>query len=318
MRPFTAPDLMRAALLCLGLAASLWRLTPGMALLLGVAFAITVGNPWSASTNRWAKRLLQIAVVGLGAGMNIITVAHVGLHGIGYTIIGIALTLALGWQLGRWLRIPREAELLLSVGTAICGGSAIAAVAAAMRASTTHISVALATVFTLNAIGLWLFPLVGDWLALDANHFGLWAALAIHDTSSVVGAALAHSEAALAIATPIKLARALWIAPLAIGIHHFWSATDARTKRPAMPWFILGFIALSALITWIPWLQPLSQPIMMIAKRLLVTTLFLIGATLSRPAIAAVGWRPFAHGVLLWAIVATTTLAAIQAAWITL
>lgn len=304
--------------LLIGIGLALVMLPPGIALLGGIAIAITVGNPWHAQTSRWAKRLLQMSVAGLGAGMNILLVAQTGVQGIGYTIVGIALTMATGLALARWLHVPREAGLLLSVGTAICGGSAIAAVAAAIRASAAHVSVALATVFALNALGLWIFPVVGQWLALDAPDFGLWSALAIHDTSSVVGAALAHSEAALQIATPIKLARALWIVPVTLVIHHYWPTASPETRgtRSTPPWFILGFLLASAFVTWCPAAQPLGLHVAAGAKRLLVATLFLIGATLSRPALTTVGWRPLAHGTFLWILVASTTLLAILAGWI--
>lgn len=305
--------------LLIGIGLALFTLPPGVALLCGIALAVTVGNPWNAQTSRWAKWLLQMSVAGLGAGMNILLVAQTGAQGIGYTIVGIAVTMATGLALARWLRVPREAGLLLSVGTAICGGSAIAAVAATIRAGAAHVSVALATVFALNALGLWIFPVVGHWLALSAPDFGLWSALAIHDTSSVVGAALAHSEAALQIATPIKLARALWIVPITLVIHRYWpmsSPDTTRGTRSTPPWFILGFLLASALVTWWPTAQPLGLHVAAGAKRLLVVTLFLIGATLSRSALASVGWRPLAHGTMLWLLVASTTLVAILGGWI--
>lgn len=316
---FTPRRIIAGIGLLLGIGLAFITLPPGVALLGGIAIAITVGNPWNAQTSRWAKRLLQISVAGLGAGMNLLLVAQTGAQGLGYTIVGIALTMAIGLALARWLRVPREAGLLLSVGTAICGGSAIAAVAATIRAGAAHVSVALATVFALNALGLWIFPLVGHWLALDAGDFGLWSALAIHDTSSVVGAALAHSEAALQIATPIKLARALWIVPVTLVIHRYWpmsSSASARGTHSTPPWFILGFLLASALVTWWPAAQPLGLHIAAGAKRLLVVTLFLIGATLSRTALASVGWRPLVHGTVLWVLVASTTLLAIWAGWI--
>ncbi len=309
----------RLAILCIGAGSALCLLSPGMALLLGIVVAVGPGNPWAPRTSQWAKRLLQIAVAGLGAGMNLVTVAHAGLHGIGYTLVGITLTMGIGLALARWLRLTTEAGLLLSVGTAICGGSAIVAVAAAIRARPLHISVALATVFSLNALGLWLFPLIAHHLALDAHAFGLWCALAIHDTSSVVGAALAHSEAALQIATPIKLARALWIVPMAFIAGRYWKSPEqsgVSTARSAPPWFIAGFLLASAIVTWWPAAQPLGIHVAALAKRLLVLTLFLIGATLSRKALASVGWRPFLHGVLLWAITAGVSLFAIFAGWI--
>lgn len=304
---------LQLALLFCGAAGALCFFTPGVALLCGVLLALSLGNPWSARTGAWAKLLLQIAVAGLGAGMRLDVVATTGWHGIGYTIIGIAGTMLLGHGLGEWLKIPRETRLLLSVGTAICGGSAIAAVASTVRANATNISVALATVFALNALGLWMFPIIGHALAMTAPAFGLWCALAIHDTSSVVGAALAHSEAALQMATPVKLARALWIVPLTLVIGRFWKhpVTTDQPARSTPPWFIAGFVAASAIVTWCPTLQPAGLQIAAAAKHLLVLTLFLIGANISRNTLSTVGWRPLLHGILLWVITATATLAAI-------
>ena len=225
--------LSRIALPLLVLGALL-ALTPlassAMALVAGAVIALTVGNPVHALTHRWTHRLLPLAVVGLGAEMNLGTVARVGLHGLGYTAISLTFVMATGMLLGRFLKVDRDAGLLISVGTAICGGSAIAAAAPVLRARPHQVSVALATVFLLNGVALVLFPPIGHLAGLSQNAFGLWAALAIHDTSSVVGAGLAYGPRALAVATTVKLARALWIVPMTLGLGYM----VARRQRQAL------------------------------------------------------------------------------------
>ena len=194
-----------------------WIPSP-LALALGVACALTLGNPFADLTKKLTPKLLTYCVVGLGAGMNLKVVADVGVQGIAYTITGITLTLGLGYFIGKWLNAESETSLLISVGTAICGGSAIAAVAPVIRARPQAMSVALGTVFLLNSAALLIFPLLGHHFALTQKQFGLWSALAIHDTSSVVGACLQFGADALHTGTTVKLARALWIVPVAIGI----------------------------------------------------------------------------------------------------
>jgi uncharacterized integral membrane protein (TIGR00698 family) len=239
---------------------ALLALTPlasaAAALVGGAVIALTFGNPVQAMTHRWTHRLLPLAVVGLGAEMNLGTVARVGLHGIGYTAISLAFVMATGLLLGRFLKVDRDAGLLISIGTAICGGSAIAAAAPVLRARPHQVSVALATVFLLNGVALVLFPPMGHLAGLSQNAFGLWAALAIHDTSSVVGAGLAYGPRALAVATTVKLARALWIVPMTLGLG-FWVArrqrragaagTEADSVPVKKPWFIGGFLLVAAL-----------------------------------------------------------------------
>lgn len=287
--------------------------TAPLALLAGVAVALLFGNPHAARTKPLVPRLLALSVVGLGAGMDLRVVSRAGLAGIGYTVVGLSLTLALGHLLGRLLATRPNASLLISVGTAICGGSAIAAVAPAIRAEEEDVSVSLGTVFLLNALALFLFPPIGRSLGLSEPAFGLWAALAIHDTSSVVGAALSYGGAALAVATSVKLARALWIVPLtlAIGAWRARSGREAGASKPKRPWFVLGFLAAAALATFVPGLREPGALLSAIAKKGLVVTLLLIGSGLSRDALRRVGWRPFAQGTALWAITASLTLAAI-------
>lgn len=290
------------------------RVPAAAALAAGVLIAVTVGNPYKEKTCKWTHWLLQLSVVALGAGIDLREVARAGVAGLGYTAVGIAATLAAGALLGRLLRVPPDTGLLITVGTAICGGSAIAAVAPVVRAKDQEVSVALGTVFLLNSAALLLFPPIGHLLALPEARFGLWAAVAIHDTSSVVGAALAYGPQALAIATTVKLARALWIIPLALGISVLRARRAEGPVGPSKrPWFILGFLAMAALFTYLPVLRPAGQLVSLLAKRGLVLTLLLIGANLSPQALRAVGVRPLILGLLLWVLVAGVSLGAILA-----
>jgi uncharacterized integral membrane protein (TIGR00698 family) len=298
-----------AAILCL-----FPFISSGAALLLGIAITLILGNPYLERTKKLTKPMLSLSVVGLGAGMNLITVAQVGLQGIGYTVIGISFTLVLGTVFGRMLKIERETSLLVTVGTAICGGSAIAAVSPVIRAKQHQISVALGIVFTLNALALFIFPSVGHFFSMTETQFGLWSALAIHDTSSVVGATLQYGPHAMEVGTTVKLARALWIVPVALGISRLYRKTDgaeAGDAKPTFPWFILGFLFMAAIMTWVPELQNIGHGIEFAAKRLLVVTLFFIGSNLDRATLKSVGLKPFIQGVALWIIVATLTLTAI-------
>jgi uncharacterized integral membrane protein (TIGR00698 family) len=306
-------------LLLVGAFAALLPWTPPWAALLaGATLALTLGNPWAAGTARLARQLLPLAVVGLGAGVNLAVVARVGLHGLGYTLVGLGATFALGAWLARRLGVAARLAALVCAGTGICGGSAIAAAAPAVGAKTEEISAALATVFTLNAVALLVFPPLGTWIGLDPHQFGLWCALAIHDTSSVTGAALTHGAEALATATTVKLARALWIVPVALALGA-WAArrdgTAGKAGRP-VPWFIGGFVLLSALFTFTPTLQPGATWIIDVARALLTLTLFFIGAGLDRAAVVAVGLRPFALGGLLWIAVIAGSLGGILGGWI--
>ncbi len=296
------------------------QVTSGMALILGVALAVVFSNPYLAMTRKYTSQLLQTAVVGLGAGMNLIVVGRVGLHGIGYTVLGISLTMLIGYILARALRTPRDTSILIMVGTAICGGSAIAAMAPTIRAKPHDVSVSLAVVFMLNALALILFPWIGHILGLTENQFGLWGALAIHDTSSVVGATLQYGPKALEIGTTVKLARALWIVPLTLIVGYVVNrrAQTVSEVKAKYPWFILGFILMAALVTWIPALHEAGHWIEFIAKRLLVVTLFLIGASITREALRTVGVRPLLLGVLLWASMASLSLLAIDLSWISI
>ena len=291
--------------------------SPPLALALGVALALLFGNPFPKQSARASKWLLKASVVGLGFGMSLGRVWQAGANGIVYTILGIATALTLGLLLGLWLRVERDTSWLITAGTSICGGSAIAAVGGAIRAGEEAMTVALGTVFILNAVALYLFPLIGHALAMTQAQFAVWAAVAIHDTSSVVGAAASYGPQALAGATVLKLARALWIAPLAVV-----AALLARRDEPAaerrsigvpIPGFIVLFLAAALVRTLVPAaLFPALDAIVALARIGLVLTLFLIGLGLSRAAIRRVGARPFLQGVLLWVMVAGLTLLMVE------
>jgi len=279
--------------------------SPPLALALGLGLALTAGNPFGKQTSKPTKLLLQASVVGLGFGMNLQKVVQAGRTGVLFTIATIAGTLLLGWLAGRALGIERRTAHLISSGTAICGGSAIAAVGPVIDATDEEMSVSLGTVFILNSIALFVFPLIGHALHLSQTQFGVWAAIAIHDTSSVVGAAAKYGNEALQIATTVKLTRALWIVPLTIGTA---LAFRHKSTRIAIPWFILWFLVASVVRTYAvgPW-----ESIVTVAKIGLTVTLFLIGAALSRKSIAAVGTRPLILGVLLWIVISCASLFAV-------
>jgi uncharacterized integral membrane protein (TIGR00698 family) len=308
----------RVAFILAALITLLPLVSPGIALMLGIAFALTLSNPYAGTSSRFVTPLLQISVVGLGAGMNLGAVAHAGMQGFLYTVVGVTLTMTVGLILGRSLGTARNTSLLVTVGTAICGGSAIAAVAPAIRAKNHEVSVALATVFFLNAVALFIFPWIGHYFGLSQSQFGIWSAIAIHDTSSVVGAAMQYGAQSLEIATTIKLTRALWIVPVTLVIGMVWNAkkNEAKAQRARRPWFILGFLAAAAFVTLIPSLKPVGHVLFIGAQRSLVLTLFLIGSGLSRSALHAVGRRPLVQGFILWVLMGSGTLGAILLGWI--
>lgn len=281
--------------------------SPPIALTLGLALALTIGHPFPQHTSKPTRYLLQASVVGLGFGMNLQKVFAAGRAGILFTIATIVGTLALGALLGRAMGISAGTAHLISSGTAICGGSAIAAVGPVIGASDEEMSVSLGTVFILNSIALFVFPAIGVALHLTQQQFGIWSAIAIHDTSSVVGAASAFGAEALQIATTVKLTRALWIVPLVL-----FTALVFRRKssRIRIPWFILFFVIAAAIRTYVegPW------DLLVRAARIgLTVTLFLIGAALSRKSLAAVGVRPLILGVVLWLAISAASLWAVIA-----
>jgi uncharacterized integral membrane protein (TIGR00698 family) len=309
LRPFTVAGLRLTPQLLLFLLAVVVCITPWgsppLALALGLLVALAVGNPLPALSKQYTSKLLQWSVVGLGFGLNAQQALQAGREGLVFSVASIAGTLTLGYFVGRWLGIDRKTSHLIASGTAICGGSAIAAVGPVLRASEGQMSVALGTVFVLNSVALFLFPAIGHGLHLSQHQFGLWAAIAIHDTSSVVGAASHYGPEALQVATTVKLARALWIVPLALGTAFFFKNPGAKVK---LPYFILGFIGAMLLNTYVPALQPLAPVVVRLARIGLTLTLFLIGAGLSASVLRAVGARPFVQGVLLWLVISGASL----------
>ena len=310
-----SPKWVAVLVVGLGVATLLPGVPAAAALCAGILLAVTVGNPLADRTRALSRKLLPAAVIGLGGAMDLPAVLRVGGRGIGYTVISIGVTLALGMLLTRTLSIAKRTGWLIAAGTASCGGSAIAAAAPVVGAKDEEISVALGTVFVLNSVALIVFPPVGHWLSLDQSAFGLWAALGIHDTSSVVGASLQYGPVALQIATTVKLARALWIVPLTIYLARASRSDDSSgSAAPAQrPWFILGFLAVAALASFVPELRASGLVLATAARRALVLTLFLIGLGLSRKTLKSVGVRPFVLGVVLWAALGVGTLAAIRA-----
>ncbi|MBN9615436.1 MAG: hypothetical protein BGO25_13760 [Acidobacteriales bacterium 59-55] len=291
---------------------------PPFALAAGLAFGLTTVHGFHTESRQLSKLLLQAAVVCLGFGMNLKEVVHAGRSGFMYTAISITFVLSLGLLLGKMLRVEKTQSFLIAIGTAICGGSAIAAMGPVLDADEEEMGVSLGTVFVLNSVALLLFPLVGWDLHLSQTQFGLWAALAIHDTSSVVGAGAKYGATALAVGTTVKLARALWIVPLAIA-----TATVRKNKAKIYwPWFILYFCGAAVLASYVPRYLPQTEAIFASLNRLgksgLTVVLFLIGTGITRSTLREVGIRPMIQGVTLWIVVATLSLCAIHAGWIAL
>ncbi len=283
-----------------------------MALTAGLVFGLVIGNPWKAATSTWSRRLLQASVVGLGFGMNLPVVLKTGKDAFFYTVISISFTMLAGLLLGRLFKTPQRTSALISFGTAICGGSAIAAMAPVIKAEAEETGVALATIFTLNSVALILFPPLGQMLEMGQQQFGLWAALAIHDTSSVVGASAAYGGLALAVGTTVKLTRTLWIMPSAL-LAAWFTKSEGKAKFPL---FIIGFLAAAAIKTALPQFEQLWHPLNGIAKQSLVVTLFLIGSGLTREVLGKTGIRPLAQGIILWVLVSFASATAILMDWI--
>ncbi len=290
-----------------------------VALILGATIALLVGNPYADKAKSCASWLMAIAIVGLGAGVRLDEALQVGAHGIIYTLAGITLTFVAGLTIGKFLSLDKSISLLITAGTAICGGSAIAAISRVIDARSDAIAISLCTVFLLNAAALIIFPFIGHAFDLTQTQFGLWAGLAIHDTSSVIGAALQYGDEATKIATTTKLARAIWIIPLAFTVGLLWSKQEGKIPFLSVVkrcWFIGGFLLMSLAITYLPSLQDVGSVIESSAKRLMILVLFLIGTGLTRDLLRQVGFKPFMQGAILWIIVSSATLAAIMAEWI--
>jgi len=293
-------------------------LSPPVALTIGIVFGLCFVHPFAAETRSSARILLQVCVVALGFGMNLHEVLKAGRSGFVYTALGICFALLVGVALGKILGVQGNSSFLITTGTAICGGSAIAAIGPILHANDEEMAVSLGTVFILNSVALLLFPPIGGALHLSQPQFGLWAALAIHDTSSVVGAAAKYGQEALVIGTTVKLARALWIVPLALATAAFKRNNQGirGTSSVQIPWFILLFCGAAVLNTYSPVIQRGSSAIFTLGRLGLVATLFLIGTGISRSTLKEVGWRPMLQGILLWAAVGVTSLYFIRIGWI--
>jgi len=280
-------------------------------LLSGLLFAVFVGNPRPAATAKFQQWLLPASVVGLGFGIKINAVLRAGATGIWVTALSLTLTIGLGWLLARWLRVGRVTGQLISTGTAVCGGSAIAAIGPVLNAQPQEMSVALGCVFILNAAALLIFPALGHWAHLSQLQFGTWAAIAIHDTSSVVGAAARFGPDALTTAISIKLARALWILPVVAVAALLCRRMRRDGAKTPVPWFVAYFLGASLMATLVPAPAAVWAGIVTAAKTGLTVTLFLIGAGLSRDVLRSVGWRPLVLATALWTIVSAAAFAGV-------
>ena len=301
-------------ILALALSFAGW-LSPPVALTLGILFGLSFPHPYINESRGIARTLLQGSVVALGFGMNLHEVLSVGRSGFIYTALGISFALLAGLALGKLLRVRGNSSFLITAGTAICGGSAIAAIGPILQADEQEMAVSLGTIFVLNSIALLIFPPIGNALHLSQSQFGLWAALAIHDTSSVVGAATKYGSQALVIGTTVKLARALWIVPLALATAAFkhnrspnLPASGGSRPRPQLPWFIAFFVLATILNTYFPAFEHPAKWLFTLGRLGLTATLFLIGSGISRATLKEVGWRPLLLGALLWLGVGLTSL----------
>ncbi|OBS12280.1 hypothetical protein ATE49_05485 [Elizabethkingia miricola] len=282
---------------------------PPLALILGFVVSFFIGHPYIKHNSIAAKYLLQFSVVGLGFGMNLTEAIKVGKEGLIFTVASIFFTLIVGLIIGRYLKINKSTSTLISGGTAICGGSAIAALAPVINAKDEDISVAMACIFILNALALLIFPVIGHQLNMSQDQFGLWSAIAIHDTSSVIGSAQKYGEEALKIATTVKLERALWIIPVSILLSVL---NKGSVKKIKIPYFILGFIGAILLAYYFPQIKPFGEIMVFTAKKALNITLFLIASGLSISSIKKVGVKPLVQGVLLWIFISVGSLLVIM------
>lgn len=282
--------------------------SPPLALFLGIVTAQWIGHPYLHLNHKITHLLLQFSVVGLGFGMNVHTALQAGKEGFIFTVISIIGTLVIGYFLGRALKIDRKTSHLISSGTAICGGSAIAAISPVIKAEEKQVSVALGTIFILNSLALFIFPVVGHFLNLSQSQFGIWSAIAIQDTSSVVGAASKYGNEALQIATTVKLTRALWIIPIALLSTWLFKSKGTKIK---IPYFIGLFVLAIICSTYVPFIGQAGPHIVSLSKIGLTVTLFLIGSGLSKQVISAVGFKPILQGVILWVAISMAGLWAV-------
>jgi len=283
-------------------------ITPPIALLMGLLIAQFIGHPYLKLNNKVTHLLLQVSVVGLGFGMNLKTALNAGRGGVLFAIVSIIGTLTMGILMGKFLKIEKRTSFLISAGTAICGGSAIAAIAPVIKAEESQTSVAIGTIFLLNAVALFLFPIIGHMFHLSETQFGLWSAIAIHDTSSVVGAASKYGTKALEVATTVKLARALWIIPVVFFSTFVFNNKGSKIK---IPYFIGLFVLAITINTYLPFVAEYSHYFTDFAKATLTLTLFLIGCGLNHKLLQKVGSRPLVQGLVLWLIISTAALIAV-------
>ncbi len=276
-----------------------------LALALGIMFTLLIGNPFENILHKYISLLLQISIVGLGFGLKLTEALKAGSEGIVLTVLSIATVMILGYFFGKMLRLDRPLSYLISVGTAICGGSAIAAVTPIIKPTTKQISLALALVFSLNSLALFIYPPLGHFFNLTQEQFGLWCAIGIHDTSSVVGAASKFGDEALKVATTVKLSRALWIIPMSLLTMFIFKTKGAKIK---IPWFILYFVIAILLYTYFPVLEGFSKVATTVAKSGLNLTLFFIGSTISLQILKTISWKPLVFALLLWVIISVGSL----------
>ena len=284
--------------------------TPAVALFIGLMFAVCFGCPYPTFNKKGSKYLLQASVVGLGFGMNVVESLKSGAEGMSFTVISVVTVMVLGVMFGAWMGLSRKTSYLIASGTAICGGSAIAAVGPVLKANEREMAVSLGVIFILNAIALFIFPPIGHFFNMSDAQFGTWAAIAIHDTSSVVGAGDAFSSEALRIATLIKLTRALWIIPLALATMVIFREKGSKIS---IPWFILLFVLAMLANTYLPMPSWLTEVLVWLAKKGLVLTLFFIGASLSLKMIKSVGSRPLLLALALWMVIGISSLTVVLA-----
>ena len=280
-------------------------ISPPIALFMGLTFALICDQPHPNFNKKSSKYLLQFSVVGLGFGMNLHQALESGKDGMSFTIISVVGTLLIGSFIAWRMKVNKKTGYLISSGTAICGGSAIAAIGPGIKADARHMSVSLGAVFILNAIALFIFPILGHYFGLTQHQFGLWSAIAIHDTSSVVGASSAYGEEALKVATTVKLTRALWIIPIAFVTSFIFKS---KSEKVYIPWFILFFVLAMVANTFLPLPDYLTGSIIWLARKGLTLTLFFIGASLSMDVLRKVGIQPMLQGVILWIMISSVSL----------
>ena len=286
-----------------------YLITAPIALLLGLIFAFTLPHPCPKFNKKTSKYLLQIAVVCLGFSMNLNESLRSGSEGMLFTVVSVVGVMVIGTLVAYAMHLNRKTSYLISSGTAICGGSAIAAVGPVLNADDDEMAVSLGVIFILNALALFIFPPLGHLFDMSQTQFGTWAAIAIHDTSSVVGAGEVYGPQALETATLIKLTRALWIIPLAlVTMFLFRSSSSSGSRKISIPWFIFIFIAAMVVNTYCPLPDVLTAALVWVAKRGMVLTLFLIGASLSLASVRSVGVKPLLLAVILWVVIGVSSL----------